>query len=225
MTDAPDSIKERIRKLLAKADNTACTVEEAQAFNDKAFELMAKYNLDRATVEKDKEAVRNHKTLAVVIRPWSTAVLHGICRLYYCEWYYTRNGRSDQVTLVGEESNVAVCHAIAIMVLRAIQQEARVTGLGRSFMNGAGLTIYQRCLEMRPKASSPAAQQTSDNRALVVLGDKEDTENKQYIAKLTGGNLKSARSTGAKARGAAGVAAGAAFGKTLPLRNNLLGKS
>lgn len=223
MSEVSDSIKERIRKLLAKADNTACTVEEAQSFNDKAFELMAKYNLDRATVEKDKEAVRNHKTLTVVIRPWSSAVLHGLSHLYYCKWYYTRMGRSDEVTLVGEESNVAVCHAIAVMVLRAIQQEARSTGLGRSFMNGAGSTIYQRCLEMRPKSILPA-QQTSDSRALVVLGDKEDVENKQYIAKLTGGNLRSARSTGAKARSATGVAAGAAFGRTLPLRNNLLGR-
>lgn len=90
-------------------------------------------------------------------------------------------------------------------------------------MNGAGTTIYQRCREMRPTTILPA-QQTSDSRALVVLGDKEDVENKQYIAKLTGGNLRSARSTGAKARNAGAVAAGAAFGRTLPLRNNLLGR-
>lgn len=224
MTEVSESIKDRIRKLLAKADNTACTVEEAQAFNDKAFELMARYNLDRATVEKDRESVRTHKTLTVVVRPWSSAILHGLSHLYYCKWYYTRAGRSDTVTLVGEESNVAVCHAIAIMVLRAVQQEARITGLGRSFMNGAGTTIYQRCHEMRPTRTLPAAQQTSDSRALVVLGDKEDIENKQYIAKLTGGALRSARSTGAKARSSTGVAAGAAFGRSLPLRNNLLGR-
>jgi hypothetical protein len=218
-----DSIAEKIRKLLAKANNTACTVEEAQAFNAKAYELMEKHNIDRATIDKEKEAIRTHRELQVVVRPWSSYILHGLCHLYFCKWYYTRCGRTDTVTIVGEESNSAVCHAIAVMVLRAVQQEARATGGGRSFMNGAGSTIYQRCLAMRPK-NQIAAPVGSDSRALMVLGDQEAQANAAYIAQLTGGGLRKAKSTGAKARNAGAVAAGAAFGNTLPLRQNLLGR-
>lgn len=39
---------ERVRKLLAKAEDPATTAEEATALNDKAAELIAKYGIDRA---------------------------------------------------------------------------------------------------------------------------------------------------------------------------------
>lgn len=223
MAEVTDSIKEKIRKLLAKANNTACSVQEAQAFNDKAFELMEKFNLDRATVEQEKEAVRTHRELQVLVRPWSSAVLHGLCHLYYCKWFYKRQGRMDTVTIVGEESNSAVCHAIAIMVLRAVQQEARVTGGGRSFMTGAGSTIYRRCMEMRPK-EAVAAPKTSTGNALMVLKDEEERGNQQYIAVLTGGALRPARKSQAQIRDAGAFGAGRSFGETLPLRQNLLGR-
>jgi hypothetical protein len=39
---------ERVRKLLAKAEDPGCTPEEAAALNDKAAELIARYGVDRA---------------------------------------------------------------------------------------------------------------------------------------------------------------------------------
>ena len=42
------SALERVRKLLAKAEDPACTPAEAAALNDKAAELIAKYGVDRA---------------------------------------------------------------------------------------------------------------------------------------------------------------------------------
>lgn len=49
MTNPPDtSALERVRKLLAKAEDPACTAAEAAALNDKAAELIAKYGVDRA---------------------------------------------------------------------------------------------------------------------------------------------------------------------------------
>lgn len=219
-----EKIKERIRKLLAKADNTACTVEEAKAFNDKAYELLAEYNLERAQVEESqRESVRTHKTLTVVVRPWSTAILHGLCHLYFCKWYYSRQGRSDTVTMVGEESNVAMCHAIAVMILRAIQQEARSTGLGRSFMTGAGYTIHQRCQEMRPTQQLPK-QASSTGTALMVLGNQEQAENTRYIAEvLKIAGFAKAKKSRARVNSSDGYSRGKAFGSSLPLSNNLLG--
>jgi hypothetical protein len=49
MTSTPDtSALERVRKLLAKAEDPGCTPAEAAALNDKAAELIAKYGVDRA---------------------------------------------------------------------------------------------------------------------------------------------------------------------------------
>lgn len=43
-----DPMLEKVRKLLAKAEDPACTPAEAAALNDKAAELIAKYGVDRA---------------------------------------------------------------------------------------------------------------------------------------------------------------------------------
>ena len=43
-----DAILSKVRKLLAKAEDPACTPAEAEAFTAKAAELIAKYGVDRA---------------------------------------------------------------------------------------------------------------------------------------------------------------------------------
>jgi hypothetical protein len=43
-----DPMLDKVRKLLAKAEDPACTPAEAAALNDKAAELIAKYGVDRA---------------------------------------------------------------------------------------------------------------------------------------------------------------------------------
>jgi len=43
-----DTMLEKVRKLLAKAEDPGCTPAEAEALNDKAAELIAKYGVDRA---------------------------------------------------------------------------------------------------------------------------------------------------------------------------------
>ncbi len=229
MTEVTDSMKERIRKLLLKADNVGCTVAEAEAFNKKAHDLMARYNLDRATViGKAETIIRTHKELQVLLRPWANSILHGICKLYYCKWFYTRGlGRGpDTITIVGEESNVAVCHAVSVMVLRAVQQEARSTRLGRSFMTGAGASIYSRCCQMATSImiatdDVPKQLTAGQSTALVAYTGNEDQDNKAYIEDLIGGKLKTKKST-PRVKSSLGFVKGQAFGNTVNLKGNLL---
>jgi hypothetical protein len=47
-----DTILEKVRKLLAKAEDPACTIDEAAAFTDKAAQLIAKYGVDRALLAR-----------------------------------------------------------------------------------------------------------------------------------------------------------------------------
>ena len=223
MADDLKAIKEKIAKLLAKADNTACTVEEAEAFNRKAYELMERYNLERSAVDERPEDVkRTHRELQVLKRPWSAAILNGLTHLYFCKWVFTRvSDRMDKITIIGEESNVAMCHAVAVMVLRAVQAEARSTGGGRSFMTGAGTVISQRCYDMRP-TQRLGAPQTATGSALVLLGDKEQLANVAYMQQLFGGTIRKAKPSRARISSADGFSRGAAYGATVNLRANLL---
>ena len=43
-----NDLLDRVRKLLAKAEDEGCTPEEAEALTAKAAELMARYGIDRA---------------------------------------------------------------------------------------------------------------------------------------------------------------------------------
>jgi hypothetical protein len=56
-------ILDRVRKLLAKAEDEGCTPEEAEALTAKAADLMARYGIDRALLgavrpETDRPADR-----------------------------------------------------------------------------------------------------------------------------------------------------------------------
>ena len=83
-----DSMLERVRKLLAKAEDPACTPEEAAALNDKAAELIAKYGVDRALLaasmpESDPVGDR----VVPVLAPYAldkTALLATVARAMRC---------------------------------------------------------------------------------------------------------------------------------------------
>jgi len=225
------TIIEKIQALLAKANNTACTEQEAQAFNAKAHELMLKYNIERAQLDtQEKQIERGHVTLEVQRRPWSENVLSGITKLYYCKWYSTAKGRTHTITIIGEKHNLAMCHAICVMVLRSIQVEARRTGLGRSFMNGAGSEVYRRCCEMYdaahhflPGAAQQALLTNQNARALVALTTTEAQGNQDYMARVLNVRLRVRKSAGPKALNSDAFFRGVDHGAKQQLRRNLLG--
>jgi hypothetical protein len=51
-----DSLLARVRKLLAMAEDPACTPAEAEAFTEKATDLIAKYGVDQALLAADDPA-------------------------------------------------------------------------------------------------------------------------------------------------------------------------
>lgn len=227
-----EAMKRKIAALLAKANNTAVTEAEADAFNRKAHELMTQYNVGRAELDVDEKAVeRIHTVLSVQLRPWSAYILSGLTKLYYCRYFSQQVGRLHEITIIGEKQNVHVCHAIAVMVLRSVQQAARIDGGGRSFMTGAGLEIARRCAEMYAAVHNPLTggdnkthqiSQAREANALIILARSEDDGNQDYIENKMGIHLRQRRSTGAKVRNAAAFGAGIAHGKTVQLRRNLL---
>lgn len=209
-------IRDRIAKLLAKGENTACTVEEAEAFNAKAFALMQEYNIERSELSSvEAKIARTHRTLTVQKRPWSAFILHGLCNMYNCKWVFRAIGRTHEVTLIGEEAAVATCHAIAIMVLRAAQTEARRAGDGRSFLNGAGNRIYIRCMEM-------ANPEVSGSRALIVLGEQDRLANEAYAKELFGHIAAAKKARTITIRDAESFSRGDRFGATVSLQSKQL---
>jgi hypothetical protein len=233
MSEDLNKIKTKIEALLAKANDTAATEAEADAFNRKAHELMTRYNIKRSELGAEEEVERTHMKLQVQLRPWAAATLTGITKLYFCKYFSRKldaKGRKHEITIVGEKQNVMVCHAIAVMVLRSIQAEARASGDGRSFMTGAGYRVYERCMEMTAYAEQTTALEatkaisgpSSGGNALVVLAKSEQSANDEYIAKTLGIQLSKAPTSRPKINSGSGFARGQAHGNKVQLRRNLL---
>jgi hypothetical protein len=77
MTDVSDDLLDRVRKLLAKAEDEGCSPHEAEALTAKAAELMARYGIDRARLgalrpETDKPADR----VFDLDNPWAAVKAH-----------------------------------------------------------------------------------------------------------------------------------------------------
>lgn len=218
---ADEKIIDKIRKLIAKANDTSCTVAEADSFMQKAHELMVTYNVERSQLDVQGNVngtVFKHYSLKTLIRPFSKQIINGITHLYGCKWYYSR----DVATFYGEEQSAAMAHSIAIMVLRAVQQEARRTDGGRSFMFGAAVVIDRRCREMKA-AEYTQARVAGGSNALVVLQQHDEEGAKNYLATTLNVKLTTAKPKQVRIRDASGYGAGQAFGATVQLRRNLLG--
>ena len=101
MTANPDSdLLDRVRKLLAKAEDEGCTPAEAEALTAKAAELMARYGIDRALLgalhpETDRPADRKFG----FERPWADVKAHLLAALAtalrcQCVQTHTAEGRA-----------------------------------------------------------------------------------------------------------------------------------
>jgi Protein of unknown function (DUF2786) len=76
----PDTLLERVRKLLAKAESAGVTPAEAQALTAKAAELMAKYGIDRALLAARLPGTdRPCDRLVEVGNPWGRVQAHLLC--------------------------------------------------------------------------------------------------------------------------------------------------
>jgi hypothetical protein len=67
-----DTMLEKVRKLLAKAEDPGCTAAEAAALNDKAAELIAKYGVDQALLAvRSPEADQVGDRVIPVLAPYA----------------------------------------------------------------------------------------------------------------------------------------------------------
>jgi hypothetical protein len=82
LTEAPERLLDRVRKLLAQAEDDAVTPAEAQAFTAKAAELMAKYGIDRALLAADQpETDQAANRVLDIANPWAREKAHLLCGL------------------------------------------------------------------------------------------------------------------------------------------------
>src|SRR5215469_16560462 len=142
LTDAPDRLLDRVRKLLAQAEDDAVTPAEAEAFTAKAAELMARYGIDRALLAAARpDTDRPDSRVIDVPNPWSQVKAHllgGLATAIRCACVLLpRSGGGTRVHVFGYASDleraeilytsllVQMAHGLAATVVPASARSVR----------------------------------------------------------------------------------------------------
>jgi hypothetical protein len=203
---APDDMLSRIRKLLAKAEDEACTPGEAEALTVKAAELMARYGIERALLgaarpETDKPADR----MISLRNPWAAVkghLLAGLASALRCQCVLVnrRDGKAAHVFGYAsdlERADILFTSLLVQMARALAAQDVPASGGAakawrRSWMLGycSAVTARVRAAEDAAAASasadgsSGASARTADGGrpAALVLADRSLTVRRRVEA-------------------------------------------
>ena len=199
--DPPAELLDRVRKLLAKAEDDGVTPAEAEALTAKAADLMARYGIDRALLgalrpETDRPADR----VFTLGNPWGDVKRHllaGLATALRCQCVQTRHETGTRLHVFGYRSDLEradiLFTSLLVQMARALARQP-VPGYGgearawrRSWMLG-----YNSAVVARVRAAEEAAVAAADGdageagaggqSAALVLADRSLTVRRQVTA-------------------------------------------
>ncbi|GIG88846.1 DUF2786 domain-containing protein [Plantactinospora endophytica] len=181
-----DAMLSKVRKLLAKAEDPACTPAEAEAFTAKATELIARYGVDRALL-----AARDPGTDPVGDRtvdipaPYAldkAGLLAGVADALRCRSVRRRGGTGFVMHLFGFASDlervellftsllVQAAHGISVA---PVPQGDHPAAFRRSWLAGFGVAVAGRLRQAEAAAAATTPPGSAPSVAL-VLADRSD---------------------------------------------------
>lgn len=180
---APASLLERVRKLLAQAEDPSVTVPEAEAFNAKAAELIARHGIDAAhlaSTGRTRDAVEYR--VIPVEQPYGrdkAQLLTSVADPLRCQTVHTHGPDRYVVRVYGFASDLERVELLYTSLLLQATRDlvhVRPDGWGestaayrRSWLAGFASAVYSRLLraEQRASAEQPATE-TGTSTALVL---------------------------------------------------------
>jgi hypothetical protein len=208
-TPNSNDLLDRVRKLLAKAEDEGCTPQEAEALTAKASELMARYGIERAQLgalhpETDKPADQKFTFEA----PWvdvKSHLLAAVATAVRCQCVLTQTASGDKVLHVfGYQSDLdraeLLYTSLLVQMARALARES-VPAYGnsakawrRSWMLGYAAAAVARIRAAEEKVTEQAkAEDTPGTSTALVLVDRSVAVKTQVSAAYP--RLKKKRTT------------------------------
>jgi hypothetical protein len=190
---------DRVRKLLAKAEDEGCSPAEAEALTAKAADLMARYGIDRALLgalhpETDRPADR----VFTLANPWGDVKRHllaGLAMALRCQCVQTRSDQGTRLHVFGYTSDLEradiLYTSLLVQMARALAKQAVPASGGearawrRSWMLGyctAVVTRVRAAEESAVASASGAQSAASGQSAALVLADRSLVVRRQVSA-------------------------------------------
>jgi hypothetical protein len=186
LTEAPERLLDRVRKLLAQAEDDSVTPAEAQAFTAKAAQLMAKYGIDRALLAADRpETDQPANRILDLDNPWAREKAHllsGLASALRCQCILLGGSRpGSRVHLFGFASDIdrtdllytsiliQMAHGLATAQVPEWSSSARAWR--RSWLLGFATAVIARVRDAEHgavRAATKPGTQGSEKTALVL---------------------------------------------------------
>lgn len=187
-----DTLLARVRKLLAQAEDPSVTEAEAEAFNTKAAELIARHGIDQAMLAAAGEK-RDEITQRSIVTdsPYSRDKAHllsSIAAALRCQTVFYGTGKSTRKVIVfGFASDIERVELLyTSLLLQATSQLTHIrpdnyfgyestAAYRRSWLAGFTAAVYRRLrtAETQATTDTPTATTTGTSAAL-VLRDRQD---------------------------------------------------
>jgi hypothetical protein len=184
-----DVMLDKVRKLLAKAEDPACTPAEAEAFNLKAAELIAKYGVDRAMLaEADPTSDVVGDRVIDLLAPYALdkcALLSGVASALRCQAVQRQSqsgGRRvfsmhlfgfasdlDRVELLFTSLLVQASQSLSVQTVPAWEN---IAAYRRSWLAGFTYAVVNRLRAAESHAADDAPQAASGRSVALVLADR-----------------------------------------------------
>ncbi|HVT67467.1 MAG TPA: DUF2786 domain-containing protein [Trebonia sp.] len=192
---------DRVRKLLAKAEDEGCSPAEAEALTAKAADLMARYGIDRALLGAlHPETDRPTDRVFTLANPWGDVKRHllaGLATALRCQCVQTQSAQGTRLHVFGYTSDLEradiLFTSLLVQMARALAQQA-VPGYGgearawrRSWMLGYAAAVVARVRAAEEAAAASASGSaeeaaTSGQSAALVLADRSLVVRRQVAA-------------------------------------------
>ena len=235
-----DRALERVRKMLALANDAGASEGERDNAMRMAHATLAKHNLSLVDVDassgSEKRVDLGHETLCW---PWMRVTANGIAELFFCK-YFSVKTRKNYVKhyFVGRLSNATTASELSQYVIKSISKEAARAKSDEpfagsdfvlSFCKGAAHKVYRRCAQLRADAeresqANPTIRATGTALVLASVYKQELDANSDYLRDVLKITLRTSVSRQRRASADA-YNKGSAFGSSVSLNRQVGGSS
>lgn len=171
-----ERILDRIKKMLALANDPGASEGERETALRMAYNLLAKHNLSMSDVPKDGvQEPREMAETTISADKWARHIAHAVGKLFFCKYYFYRTDSAgrDRHCFVGRASNVATATYMTEYLIKAIKRESTkrygspTTPEGRSFCVGTTNVVWGRVDEMMKSGTDEVKAETVSLNAQV----------------------------------------------------------
>lgn len=222
-----DKVINRLKKMLALANNNGATEGERAAALQQSYTLLAKYNLTMAQVDAHNSTPQEQRMAekaAFPVYPWARRIAGQVAGLFFCKYYFMRKDTGKQAThvFIGKESNAATAQYMAEYVVRSVMKEAAkmygsaIAPEARNFAEGVASKLYDRIKEIKDSFNKQEPDAPGTALVLASLYDSEAGANDAWLDAL-GVKLRTKKTSSKGVTDSAAFYAGRDFGSTVSL--------